>query len=215
MIGLPGTPAVFLLAKLLLRRPLATAGMLLTIPAALFPWRLGVVSGHSMEPTLPNRSLFIFDHAYYRKHPVGAGEIVVLRDEKGVWIKRVYAIGGDRFWAWREPRDGHIRHDPIVPEQRDYFENVAAQRRRLKRGNFDVVRLTVPKDAVFVVGDGAWSEDSRDRGYFRAENIIGRVTPLPGQDLGKMPEWTELSSPRAARLALGEPSSGGFAHLRR
>ena len=180
-----------------LRNPLPLLGLVLPLLAAICPLRLGVVSGRSMEPTLRNRSPFTFDRSYYRTHPIRRGDIVVVRDSSGTWIKRVYAVGGDEFLCWKEPREGFVRHDPIAQDQGEYFTRLAAVQRRKGVGDCRVVRLKVPKGSLFVIGDGAASEDSRMRGYVRAEYVIGRVTPLPGQDLGTVPVWVELSSPRA------------------
>ena len=207
MLAFPGTlsrPVVSAATwPKVLRKPLVWCAAVLPLVAMLCPTRVGVVFGHSMEPTLKHLSLFAFDQNHYREHPIRKGDIVVIRDGSGTWIKRVYAVGGEGFFAWKEPRDGVIRHEPIAQDQHDYFVQLAADQRRMDVGDCRVVRLKVPKDGLFVIGDGAWSEDSRTWGYVRAENVIGRVVPLPGQDLGTTPTWTEMSSPRAAaRLAL-------------
>lgn len=45
-----------------------------------------------------------------------------------------------------------------------------------------VVQVTLPPDAIFLLGDSAVSEDSRVHGPFDAAEIVGRVIAVPGRD---------------------------------
>jgi hypothetical protein len=132
--------------------------------------------------------------------------VVLARHGGEVWIKRVYATGGARFWTLRSGDQEQIRHDPIrEPEQYRFAQ--AANRLRSSHGvRYRVVRLRVPPGCVFLVGDNVTSVDSRVSGPVEASEILGRVMTLPGQRLGGVPEWVELSSPRFRRAeATGKP----------
>jgi len=170
-------------------------GVCLLGAATVLPWRPGVVVGHSMEPTLRHGTLFCYDRSYYRDHPLRSGEVVVVRHGGEVWIKRVYAAEGADFWTLRYGSNELTRHDPIRAAQVGYFIQGTARLRALHRFDFRTVRLRVPAGCVFLVGDGANSEDSRVFGPIGTEEVLGRVIELPGQRLGNVPEWVELSSP--------------------
>jgi signal peptidase I len=177
-------------------RRLAAGSLCAAGVVGLSPWRSGVVIGHSMEPTLPHGAFFLYDQAYYRSHPVRAGEIVVVRHGDEVWIKRVYATEQAGFWTLRYGGNELIRHDPIRPTQEGYFAHASHRLRTAHGCDYRLVRLRVPSGCVFLVGDGVSSEDSRLFGPIGADGILGRVIPLPGQRLGTAPDWVELSSPR-------------------
>lgn len=167
--------------------------------AALCPWRTGIVIGHSMEPTLPPGSLFLYDRTYYRRQPLRSGDVVVVRYGREIWIKRVYAAEGAHFWTLRTEDQEQIRHDPIRRGEQFHFARFA---RRLRQGygveTYRVVPIRLPVGSVFVVGDNPKGEDSRVLGPVDASGILGRVVPLPGQSLGSMPKWVELSFPRGS-----------------
>jgi signal peptidase I len=170
--------------------------MCLIVGTTLCPWRSGLVLGHSMEPTLTPGSVFIYDQSYYRHHPLRAGDVVVIRHDGAVWVKRVYAVEGDSFWTYRlRLQDGEVRRDPIAPGHQDRFAQLAAYERVRHRADVGVRRLRVPLGAVFVVGDSARSDDSRTRGPFDRAAILGRVVALPGQRLDVAPDAAELAFP--------------------
>ena len=72
----------------------------------LCPWQIGVVSGASMEPSFRSHQMILIDRQYYRHHPVRRGEVIILREDDAVLIKRVYALGGDTFWTLLNADDG-------------------------------------------------------------------------------------------------------------
>src|SRR5690242_15446433 len=75
---------------------LVTLGVVATIRAAS-PLTLTTVLGHSMEPTLRPGGPYVLDRGYYRSHAQHRGDIVELRKAGQTYIKRVYALPGDRL----------------------------------------------------------------------------------------------------------------------
>ena len=174
---------------------LGCIGLGLILGGLCLPWRAGMVMGRSMEPTLPNGSVFLYDHQYYRTHPVQAGDIVVLRKNGATWIKRVYAPEGTRFWALRETVAGSVNRRPIRASQSARFVRTVSHMREEMGADLKVVQLQVPAGFVFVMGDGTLSMDSRQLGSFEADEILGRVVELPGQHFGPIPNWVVMSFP--------------------
>jgi signal peptidase I len=186
---------------------LGCAGLALIAAGLCMPWRAGLVMGRSMEPTLPHGSVFLYDHQYYRTHPVRAGDIIVLRQNGTTWIKRVYAPGGSRFWALREVVAGSINRRPIRASQSARFARVVSHLRKEMGADVRVTKVRVPPGCVFVVGDGTVSVDSRQLGPFEADEILGRVVELPGQHFGPIPGWVVMSFPE--RRVEAAPPAGG------
>jgi signal peptidase I len=188
-------------------RVLGGAGLALIAAGLFMPWRGGLVVGRSMEPTLPHGTVFLYDHQYYRNHPVQSGDIVVLRENGTTWIKRVYAPGGTGFWALREEVAGTIKRQPIRESQSVRFAKVASHLRDTMGAKMRVTRVRVPTGCVFVMGDGVVSVDSRQLGPFQASEILGRVVELPGQHFGPIPSWVVMSFPE--RRGLDSGAHGG------
>jgi signal peptidase I len=130
-----------------------------------------LVKGHSMEPTLgDNNYLLIEQLSYYWENP-HLGDIIVFQSEmtdpdgeKRDLIKRVIGSEGD-----------HI----TISDGRVYVNDVPLKEKYIKgswtSGNMD---LTVPQDAVFVLGDNRGnSMDSRSEavGFVDENRIRGRV----------------------------------------
>jgi signal peptidase I len=180
-------------------------GLWLILGAQFCPLRAGVVQGHSMKPALAPGSLFVYDHTYYQHHPVRSGDVVLIREGGGIWVKRVYAAGGESFWTLRERMPGgRFRRDPIAPGQEGRFARFAAHRRR-RHQDLKVVRLRLPAGQLFLVGDHAWSQDSRSVGPLARADVVGRVIELPGQRLSTVPDYIALSFPQSA-ARIGGPA---------
>ncbi|MFN3651527.1 MAG: signal peptidase I [Armatimonadota bacterium] len=148
--------------------------------AASLPWRLGVVVGESMAPTLAPGSIFVYERISPRE-PVSAGEIVVAWVHGAPSVKRVYATGGSAFWALRQTVESGQRRDPIDARDRARFERIAAQRRARFGQDLRIQNYQIPEGFVFLVGDGTTSDDSRSYGVIPADRILGRLRELPGQ----------------------------------
>jgi signal peptidase I len=181
-------------------RTWAGSGLCLVMAAQLCPLRPGVVVGRSMEPTLAPGSLFLYDHSYYRDHPLRAGDVVLIRHGGTTWVKRIFAVEGESFWTLRRRlEDGRFRRDPVARGHESRFARLAENERSHHRTDVYTVRLRVPPSRVFVVGDGALSLDSRSFGPLDRADVIGRVVALPGQRLAVPPDQVALAFPTAGR----------------
>jgi signal peptidase I len=154
------------------RKRLLIGALGVTAAACLLPVRVGVVMGHSMDPTLHTGQLLAVDRSYYRNHPLTVGDVVLFRGEHGVYVKRVYAVAGQTVNLLEES-DGTM-WVPVAPG--------AEQRIAARLASTDPTRLRsvdVPAGRFFALGDALQnSEDSRDFGPVSTEQIIGRVLPL-------------------------------------
>jgi signal peptidase I len=141
----------------------------------LCPWQIGVVSGASMEPSFRSHQVILIDRGYYRHHTVRRGDVVILRADDAVLIKRVYALGGDSFWTLVNADDGVLYRDIIEPAR------LARMRRLLPLlPSYRLARVTVPRGMVYVVGDNTnASVDSRQFGPVPAADVLGRVRNAP------------------------------------
>jgi signal peptidase I len=179
---------------------LGVAGIGLVGLACFTPWRTGVVMGRSMMPTLPPHSIFLYDRRYSRSLPLQRGVIIVVRVRGELWVKRVYALGGESFWALRQVDKEGVRLEPIRSSQLRRFRVLVATMRNRMHHNWSVVRVRVPPRQVFLVGDGAWSRDSRDLGPVSTRQILGRVVAWPGTCLPPAPR-SERSFPTRRDVA--------------
>lgn len=133
--------------------------------------RVMAVDGHSMEPTLEDRSLMLVRRAGYTP---AAGDVVVLRKAFGLTdgpiVKRIVATGGQRveidYRAGTVTVDGQVLCEPYIKEAmaQPWYENLTA--------------MTVPEGCVFVLGDNRnGSNDSRDvtLGAVDVRYILGKA----------------------------------------
>jgi signal peptidase I len=143
----------------------------------LSPCRVGVVMGHSMDPTLRSGQLIAIENHYYRSHRPRRGEIVVFRHDGTTYVKRVYAAEGETIYLLADGKPGErTLIQPIRPAQ---VERVRAVMR--KHSELCVRRLRVPPGTFFALGDSLTNSiDSRDLGPIETDELIGRVQPLFG-----------------------------------
>lgn len=148
---------------------LVTLAVVATVRAAS-PLTMTVVLGHSMEPTMHPGGLYVLDRGYYRTHPLTRGDVVVLRLEGETYIKRVYALPGDRLWLVRYPEGGSELVDPEDAARLRHAQGIGLL------GDRRLVSLTVPPNHCFVLGDNREvSIDSRDFGPVPVDQIVGRA----------------------------------------
>ena len=149
-------------------RPVANLALQLAVLAALiaaFFVRLPQVSGLSMEPHIRSGEYVVINTFAYRLGTPRRGDIVAFRhegDDRGVFIKRVIGVPGDRIRVERGEVyvNGRKLDEPYVLHRDD-------------RSFSDVV---VPGSAVYVLGDNrAESEDSRFFGPVNDDRLIGRA----------------------------------------
>ena len=147
---------------------LARAGGVLALAAVVLPWRPGVVVGASMAPTLNPGQFFVYARDPLFPRPLRRGDVVVVRIGGQTCVKRVFAMDGDQFWVCQGGRraDLHARLlDPATPirQWRERFPRLIYQQR------------SVPRGEVYVVGDGLYSQDSRELGSVPAAEVLGHV----------------------------------------
>ncbi len=144
-----------------------TAAMLvLTIIFTLF-FRINLVKGESMEPTLKENDRIVTSARGYKPQ---RGDVVVLSGAKGInetIVKRIIAVGGDKVDI--NFTTGIVTVNGVEEE---YTDSLTVQQ-------FDIAfPITVPEGCVFVLGDNrAKSLDSRSTeiGCIDERYIVGKV----------------------------------------
>jgi signal peptidase I len=153
---------------------IACGAVLLSGLYLLSPYRIGIVCGESMSPTLTNGQPILIDRSAYRNHPPQRGDVVIFVRNGVTYIKRVAAVEGDRFTVLRFHSGGDL---PLEPDQA----------RSLKKCMNSVIpppgRVVVrrmPVGCCYVLGDQQQlSEDSRQFGPVLVEEIRGKLLFAP------------------------------------
>jgi signal peptidase I len=155
------------------RQSLLLTTLAATLVAALItPLHTTVVRGDSMAPTLKPGGLYVLDKGYYRDHAVERGDVVVFRYQGETWIKRVYAVPGDRLLLLQYS-DGEGT-EVVEPSEVDLYRRLERSGRLADRWLSEVV---VPPGHCFVVGDNEHvSWDSRSFGCLPVAAIVGRLS---------------------------------------
>jgi signal peptidase I len=144
----------------------ATMVVLLVV---IFLFRLAVVDGPSMEPTLVHGdALIVADFDYIPKN----GDVVIV-DSEGLGkfiVKRVIATAGQKVRI--DYSDGRVYVDGVALTE-DYINAAILE----TAGSFETEQV-VPENTVFVLGDNRnHSTDSRDPkvGFVPVDDIYGEV----------------------------------------
>jgi signal peptidase I len=133
------------------------------------PFRLGVVWGHSMDPTFHHGEICLLDRAYYRRNPMRKGEVIVFRHAGETLTKRVYGAPGDTLTLLWYPDDGSYD----IPATMSPRRLQAFTRHHIFSR---LIYLTVPSDKCFVLGDNpSVSCDSREFGLVDRSAVIGKM----------------------------------------
>ena len=139
------------------------------------PFRLEVVRGDSMNPTLHDGSVCVLDRSYYTRHAMAPGDVIAFRMGDTLLSKRVYGAPGQIIELVQFPFDGTYG----VPEPA-----MLSHLRRLSKSAFAIhsnwspslVRLDIPPGKCFVLGDNsAVSEDSRVFGLVDTNTVLGKM----------------------------------------
>jgi signal peptidase I len=148
-----------------------------------------------MSPTLWPRELLAYDTSYFARHRIAVGDVVLFKRQGEVWVKRVFALPGSTFWAFKDYINGREWLRPIDPYVLSRFRALARSIRR--EGRYaEVVQHLVRPGCVFVLGDSSTGVDSRSIGEIPVIQILGRVVELPWQDLRPNGVHSEWSFPR-------------------
>jgi signal peptidase I len=151
------------------------------------PFKIGVVLGSSMSPTLGNHQVIVIHRNWYRNRPVNTGDVVVLQHSQEMLVKRVIATAGDTLWELRDPLIGSFE----LIDERAVPRVQATLMRSPKMGS--LMRVEVPEGHVYVVGDsGTTSLDSRSFGPVPVSAIIGRVVSPAATARNTAAEGTEI-----------------------
>ncbi len=135
------------------------------------PYRLGIVTGESMTPTLHSGQLLLIDRNYYKHHKITRGDVISCRVNGKTLVKRVYALPGDEVIQLHcdsdDVGDIIVRPHMIIKVIQSFIERPTAMR---------VIRFEVDSDFVYLLGDGgSLSIDSRNFGPVPQNQIIGKV----------------------------------------
>lgn len=147
---------------------MCAAGLALVLPAASSQVRLGVVTGRSMEPTMHSGQPFLFERSIDPSE-LKRGDVVVVRMGGYTCIKRVYALGSDRYFSLAPPgRKGSLFGLLGVGDPVNLWKE--------RFPSFEFKERRVPSRCVFVVGDASSeSVDSRQLGPVPISQVVGRV----------------------------------------
>lgn len=156
----------------------------------LFSFFFGVsqIDGTSMRPTLADNEYVFYAHKYYKNNQIKLGDIILfeVKNKENLFIKRVVGIPGDTI----EMKNGILRVNGIKKtgnveiEMNIYEEKINASTifkilnisKSEEHNNFKKVKI--PEDHYFVLGDNREvSNDSRDMGLIKKENIIHKYLP--------------------------------------
>ena len=147
-------------------------GGLLVAGALLSPVHPAVVDGESMTPTLHPGQVVLCSRDG-GDGELRRGDVVLLRRGREVYVKRIFALGGERFWQTSGLGGAPASMRGCYPSLLTVGQQIGPGRQRFPRLRFQ--QVAVPRDSVYVVGDGNNSVDSRAWGAVPKEQLLGRV----------------------------------------
>ncbi len=134
------------------------------------PYRPGIVLGESMSPAFHSGQVFLTSRVG-DPNALCKGDVVLFSLNGQLFLKRIYAVGGQRVWALLSSGSSDVV-DCIVPPT----ELNAIKRMNDSRRLSDLVEITVPPDHIYVLGDSQFNSlDSRRFGPVPVKNIRGRI----------------------------------------
>ena len=124
----------------------------------------------AMEPTIPQNRRFIFDSRYYNNQLKHRGDLIVMRHQGSLTVKRIAAVAGDRIEGkdWVIILNGKIQNEPYMRHVRQIASPPELE-------TFQAV--VIPAGKYFVIGDNRdTSLDSRSPGYGLVDDasIVGK-----------------------------------------
>lgn len=165
------------------RRQLRLLGVLLGVGvfAAVLPYRVGVVVGDSMSPSMKSGSLYLVDRTARDTRSIRKGDVVVFKHQGMTYLKRVLAMPGDTVYVLTFPSSGSDEF--LMDWEIDNVRRLMRKRRPWFKAK--LVERRVPPGNFYAVGDHlAGSIDSRQIGPVPEQNLLGKLlNPPPPQPI--------------------------------
>lgn len=143
-----------------------------------FVMSLGRIDGFSMEPGLVDQELFVVNKFVYLFRQPQRQEIVQLVDlkNKHLVIKRVIGLPGEKLkhsgnciYRWQQGSWVLIEESYLAPYSETVFD----------KWEIENEIINIPKNTYYLLGDNRLSSfDSRQRGFIKREDIVGKVIDL-------------------------------------
>jgi len=129
------------------------------------PYKLIVVRGNSMYPTLKNGSILLGKKSNYFKR----GDIIVAQNDLfEVIVKRIKYVGGDNYYYSFSKDSAEFT---LIED--DSYANLY---KIISTDNQSIMHLVVPKNQYYILGDNRnESDDSRRFGSINKESIIYKI----------------------------------------
>ena len=168
------------------RRQTALIGVfLLLVVAFLVLFRMGVVRGQSMLPTYQDGQVVLVSRRHSYSPPLRRNDVVLLRKDRDVIIKRVYRLAGEEI----DDSFPNVLRKTLANDLGDYYEHKTIDGR---------LHYFVPDGYIVVLGDNLRvSEDSRYFGPVPVRDVLGTAVAAP-----EPPD-------RSGAFAPGLPNRGG------
>jgi signal peptidase I len=127
----------------------------------------------SMEPTIPEDSIFLVSAWPYLFAQPNPGDLIVFsypRDRRISYVKRVIATGGSTV---------EIANGVVLVNSKPVSEEYISREVSTSDYARSMRSVRVPPNSYFVMGDNRDnSEDSRSWGFLPRDHIVGKVGPI-------------------------------------
>ncbi|MFD1361522.1 signal peptidase I [Lentibacillus salinarum] len=124
-----------------------------------------IVDGKSMEPTLEDGEIVLFNKFTYLFNDPARGDIVIINRPRKNYVKRIIGLPGETI---------EVRNQTLLINGEKYEQVFMTHDAQTETGQFGPVQ--VPENRYFVMGDNRMlSKDSRNGlGFISEENIAGK-----------------------------------------
>lgn len=141
---------------------------LLLVFMFLVLFRMGVVRGESMMPTYVDGQVVLVSRRHSFSPPLRHNDVVLLRKDRDVIIKRVYRLEGEEI----DNTFPFVLSRTLFNNLGDYYEH------KMEAGE---IHYYVPQGYIVVIGDNLRvSEDSRFFGPVPVRDVLGTAVAAPG-----------------------------------
>jgi signal peptidase I len=166
------------------RRQTVLVGVfLLLVVMFLILFRMGVVRGQSMTPTYVDGQVVLVSRRHSYSPPLRHNDVVLLRKDRDVIIKRVYRLEGEEI----DNAFPYVLGRTIAMNLGDYYEH------KVEGGQ---IHYYVPQGYIVVLGDNLRvSEDSRYFGPVPVRDVLGTAVAAPGPPFAAGANAPALSLP--------------------